>query len=318
MRMKSGVKNQHYVPQFYLKLFSIPCEYIRDNPIDVYKYDIKFLNNLYSGININHDKCKKHVKRCCTTEMFYDDYDNTDENSEPLEHKLSRYESRWSKVISELYRERLDKSKIKDIIENNQKILFSFLLCQMLRTPKSMKKCVSKYIELLKARKGFYYIKGDILDLDDYSFLEEVLKGTDTFIEGVLDGSISQGEYLSKIIDMFEFFHNIDGYSCTVRVNIIYSEDAIFYTTDTPVTVTKNGSVYKYNMVLNPYLMMEFYVSSKKLFYKPNIIIKDYSNREHRNKNRNIICKNTSCIISSTKLDYTTLSDIQSVFKNFK
>ena len=118
--MNQHVKNQHYVPQFLLRNFSIDKE---EKFIWAYDRDERFQNQIK----------KKAIRKVASEKFFYDQIKNNEFGS--YEYMLQKIEDKTAPIIARI----IDRKSIRDISEQDRSTLSDFILFQLFRTKKQLK-----------------------------------------------------------------------------------------------------------------------------------------------------------------------------------
>jgi hypothetical protein len=208
-------KNQHFVPQTYLRFF-INYDYIPEN----YSKDALWT------INTHTKKIKmKGIENICSENYYYSYKSNNSEYNHEIEHFLSGYENNFKDVLSKVTDIRqavLNGCILKKIRRSEKEFIINYILIQYFRVPKFTNRYSSLIIDGFKEinRKEKIKQSDDEIknDLKKYSFNSLFDTSDQSFIK------------LKSIIDNKKMIISI----------IPEIKDCEFITSDSPVLITNS------------------------------------------------------------------------------
>ncbi len=158
IQMNEHTKNQHYVPQFYLKKFSS-----KGNKF-IWALDKKEVQNQNNKIK------ERPIKKVASEAFFYDKIENSRIGS--YEYLLQKIEDSAAPVIAKI----IDSKNIQNLDEEEREIISLFVILQILRTKGQqilIKGMLDSFSEEIKSKTGVNIEKMDSKKMW-FSLLEEL------------------------------------------------------------------------------------------------------------------------------------------------
>lgn len=222
------VKNQHYVPQFYLKQWA-------NNKEQLFVYDKKQCKNFPSNISniassrffYDFPKIDELVKNKIRIQLkkdgFEDIYIDNFFQEQVLENNFNKLETIVAPLLNKIIKKiddvnSLSEERIKNypIFTNDDKKIFShYIASQLVRTNKQRLSQENITNQLFDGMKRIYKNK------------------TNANLEIEVDNDYHEWQYLSNILPLtFEFSKILENYKCIIYRNFT---DMPYYTSDNPV-----------------------------------------------------------------------------------